>query len=514
MSIKKLLWVLFYGLLFSILLHNSFSYLDPDFGWHLKFGEIIWYTADVPRDQIFMWTLAGKTWVDHEWLANLGIYGLWSIGGYIFVSLCFALIPVITIWLINRHIFSHFIKNKEGQIIIACIEMVALYGMAPHLGIRVQELTLLALTILLILFSRVSIQKNLTPPWWLPLLFYVWACVHAGFLLGLGLLTFWLGFQIVIFYFPRLRGKYLIPLARPFLYQWVLLGGLSFLLTLITPYGLSLYSFLSEYRDTFYQSHIQEWLSPFTFPIHYTQIILNLFVISSSLTVYKVLYKKDIILNYIIIALLSIMSFKSVRHFPLLMGGWLILILPHLIPELTKKISLGKTHLLSALTGIALFGVTIFILLFTRFTTAPFSSYCVNYACGAVKFLKDHPEYHNRLFNSYNVGGYMIGVAPEIPLFIDGRLPQYPYKGHSALGEYLEFSKPSGVRKKLNEHNIQTVIYQKYPPTPKPNWFEKYFLGYGWPENQINPFLAYISSSANWTRVYEDETGLVYIKKE
>ncbi len=62
---KKLLWALFYLFVFSFLACNSFSYLDPDFGWHLRFGQIIWESRSLPHDQIFMWSLGGQQWVDH-----------------------------------------------------------------------------------------------------------------------------------------------------------------------------------------------------------------------------------------------------------------------------------------------------------------------------------------------------------------------------------------------------------------------------------------------------------------
>jgi len=55
------------GFLFSrfsaTLLHNSFSYLDPDFGWHMKTGELIWQTRAVPDLNLNDYTLAGTHWL-------------------------------------------------------------------------------------------------------------------------------------------------------------------------------------------------------------------------------------------------------------------------------------------------------------------------------------------------------------------------------------------------------------------------------------------------------------------
>ena len=85
------------------------------------------------------------------------------------------------------------------------------------------------------------------------------------------------------------------------------------------------------------------------------------------------------------------------------------------------------------------------IVLFTNKITIiqnPFNSFCQNYPCGAVKFLKNNPQYHNlKIFNDYNYGGYLIWTCPNIKLFIDGRLPQYDFAGHTLMEEYYEFAK-------------------------------------------------------------------------
>lgn len=511
---KKLLWTLFYLLIFSILVYNSFSYLDPDFGWHLRFGEVVWKTLSVPHDQMFMWPIAGQEWVDHEWLANLKIYWLWSIGGYILVTLSFALIPLATIALINYYLFTTFLKTERSQILLAILEIIILLIMRPHLGIRVQEVTLLGVAILLILLSQYNLKKRLTPPWWLPIFFYLWACLHAGFLFGLLILCSWLVVQVGLYYIPNIFPKKLTPLPKPLLLQWLLISGLSFIATLTTPYGFSLYDFLSGYQDTYYQTKIKEWLSPYVFPLHYGQIIFDLIVISSTMALYLIRGKKDLIFNYLVTGILLIMATKSVRHFPLLMVAWLILILPYLIPEIAKRITIPLHRHLKLGAALCLGIISLYALLSARWTTKPFTTYCTVYACEAVQFLKQHPQYTNRLLNPYNMGGYMIGVSPEIPLFIDGRLPQYQFGSHSILEEYYQFFNSDLLRKKLDQHEIKSVFYQKPTSAPQPDWFESYFLGYQRIQPLPSNLLTYLHSSSDWENVYEDDKSLIFIKKQ
>lgn len=509
---KKFGWILFYIFIFSLLILNSFSYLDPDFGWHLRFGEIIWQTKTLPHDQIFMWTLEGKSWVDHEWLANLFMYGLWSVGGYILVSIFFALIPVFTIFIINKYLFTNFLKTIEARVATALFEIAAIIAMLPHLGVRIQEITLLATSLLLITLTYKNREKLL--PWWLPVFFYFWACLHAGFFIGLVILFVWICSEILLFYVPSLQKFGVQALLKKNLQYSVLICGLSFIFTLITPYGLVLYHFLFDYRDTFYQTHIQEWLSPFIFPIHYKQIGLNLLVITSFTGTIFSLRKKVPLFIYCIITLLVIMAFKSTRHFPLLMIAWFILVFPLFIPELTSKIKFTYIKFISLITLACLLCLSIYLLVTTKFTTNPFVSYCQMYPCEAAHFLKNNPELTKQLFNSYNFGGYLIGVSPELRLFIDGRLPQYPFNNHSILREYYLFFNPEYSRKKLDEHTISTVLLQKTIPNQKKNWFEKYILGFDPNSSNIhNSLLAHVSASSNWTKVYEDKVSLIYIRK-
>ena len=70
---KAVFWIFFYFFIFCLLLRNGFSYLDPDFGWHLQVGKEIALSAQGPSQNIYNYTYTG-TWVDHEWLSNYFIF--------------------------------------------------------------------------------------------------------------------------------------------------------------------------------------------------------------------------------------------------------------------------------------------------------------------------------------------------------------------------------------------------------------------------------------------------------
>src|SRR5215510_4162466 len=48
---------------------------DPDLWWHLKTGEIIWNTHTIPSTDLFSFTTNHHSWIAHEWLSQLTIFG-------------------------------------------------------------------------------------------------------------------------------------------------------------------------------------------------------------------------------------------------------------------------------------------------------------------------------------------------------------------------------------------------------------------------------------------------------
>src|SRR5258708_25772760 len=55
---------------------------DPDLWWHLKLGQIIWNTGQIPRTDQFSFTAQGHPWIAHEWLSQVVLYLTWRTGGY------------------------------------------------------------------------------------------------------------------------------------------------------------------------------------------------------------------------------------------------------------------------------------------------------------------------------------------------------------------------------------------------------------------------------------------------
>ncbi len=507
---KRLGWTLFYACVFCLLIYNSFSYLDPDYGWHLAFGRHIWLTGAVPHDQIYMWTIAGQTWVDHEWLSNLITFAVSSFSGYVGVTVFFALLPVAMLATANSYLFRSSSRPAE-RIALAVFEFAAIIAMLPHLGVRMQEWTILFFLLLLLIIEGVRRSRRWQSSLWLVPLLYAWSCLHGGFLIGIAITIGWIGYEWVLALFAkRFAWMHDQPLTVALLWKITVIAAIAIAATLATPYGPGLYAFLSDYTQTFYVTHIQEWRSPFTVPIRYWQLGVIIATVAGAIFCRLVSKEKLPAWNIAVGALLVIMSLKSVRHFPLFAVATLVLIAPAIIRSLSPAWSMELSKLNKTTATICLAMLSVLLAIGAKITDRPFESYCKNYPCEAARFLSEKAEYSSRLFNAYNWGGYLIGAAPDLRLFIDGRLPQYDFRGRTMLEEYVDFLSPT-AEEKLSEHGIQNVLIETSPSMPKLDWFERVILGYR--DDQFTPntsLIDYLSESPDWSIVYEDAISRIY----
>lgn len=541
---KTALWFLFYFFIFLYLLKNSFSYLDNDLGWHLRVGEQILKDKAVPSLEYYDYTLEGKTWVDHEWLMNAGTYYVYKNFGYVTLNVIFALIVTLTLIVLTFFTKKYFLKeestpesqftNLKGDGFIMLFQLFGVIAMSPHLGVRMQEISLLFMLILLVIIHNFSQKKNFYVLLWLLPLFYFWACLHAGFLIGLFLLFFFAGTKILenilkkIKFFNFLDFEH--SLSQKNIFMFLSFSFLAIFTTLITPYGLKLYSFLSEYTNTFYMKKIAEWLPAYYLPIQYAQLFYAALT-TTILFLYLYLLMKQrksekkfkVNLWYLLLTLLFlVLSFKSKRHFPLFFISSFVLtiqIAQHyfIIPKKWFNF-FTESKIIKSYLAIGLIILSFAYTFKINFNSDPFSSqkYYPSYPFGATNYLKTHPEYNDyRILNDYSWGGYLIWAYPEKKLFIDGRLPQYQFAGHTMLEEYFEFFNEEKTANKLEEYNVKIVMIRLFQNIHL-NWFEKYILKIN--ENEINDvknnLLEYLKNSDDWSLIYEDPISNLYVKNK
>src|SRR5690606_703949 len=64
---------------------------DPDMWWHMKVGEKIVQTGELPRTDEYSYTTGHHAWIPHEWLPEILIYTAYRWGGLVGLMLALGL---------------------------------------------------------------------------------------------------------------------------------------------------------------------------------------------------------------------------------------------------------------------------------------------------------------------------------------------------------------------------------------------------------------------------------------
>ncbi len=81
-NLTKSFGFLAFGVLFSVIAFASLVEIkDLDLWLHIKMGEIITSTGNVPAQDVLSGTIAGKPWVNHEWLFQTIVYSVKAVFG-------------------------------------------------------------------------------------------------------------------------------------------------------------------------------------------------------------------------------------------------------------------------------------------------------------------------------------------------------------------------------------------------------------------------------------------------
>ena len=539
-NFTQIFTIAFYLLFFLLLLKNSLGYLDPDLGWHLKAGEEVVKTGQINQINHYNYILEeNNTWVNHEWLSDSILFLIYSNYNYFTLNIIFALLMCIILGIAHNFIVKNFTLDRKSIVTLLPFFTLGLIACQPSLGVRVQELTILFLLLELIViykFENESLKNNkkswkkLIP---LPIIIGLWANMHGGFLLGVFILYFYLAIKIAELIIFNLKSKYFFvnkissffnfnkKLKARELKMFLYFAVTSSLFTLINPYGLELFDFLSSYKNNAYLKIIGEWLPQYQEPFLYWQI-LYIGIIIASLLVSFLMYKNKKEINslwhLVLILFFIVLAIKSRRHFPLLFISSLPFLSSFIydeIKETIRNIKIGRTvidvFIKAYLSFVFLF---VFLLLATSIKVIknPFTYYCQKYPCQALEFIKNDPKISSaRIFNSYGWGGYLIHQWPEKKIFIDGRLPQIKIKDHSYLEEYLLFFKDEqSIKQKIEEYQIELFLLEKRK-TKKTKWLDQKLTGSKETKDKNNQLINYLE--ANFNKIYEDDIALIYFKR-
>jgi hypothetical protein len=229
--------------------------LDSDTGWHIRTGEMILRTGEIPRTDPFSHTLAGREWFAWEWLADVlmalahqwrGLAGVVG-GALIVLLLAYGVLQQVMIRRGSDPLLA------GGLTLFAAICCIVHWLARPHL---------FSILLMVIWLAMVEDYRRRRSRWILatPLLVVLWANLHGAFAIIFALLVIYavgeLGEQL-------LARRFSMAGYRSIGLTYGVVGLLSALAALVTPFGAGLYRHIWRYlNDRELLASIQEFQSP------------------------------------------------------------------------------------------------------------------------------------------------------------------------------------------------------------------------------------------------------------
>ena len=210
---------------------------DPDLWGHLRFGRDIIVSGTVARTPSYSFT-ADRPWVNHEWLAEVIMASAYRAGSAGLLALS-ATVAVATFLALAVIILGAGVRGPAAAGLLAA----AMLGASLQLmTVRPQLFSVLLLAVLLLILTRSPRRPALLVA--TPALFALWANLHGGWIVGMGVLGLWVA----------------VAVARGSLSTWRAAAVLAsaVLGSLCTPYGFGLWTFLAE-TVRVGRADIEEW---------------------------------------------------------------------------------------------------------------------------------------------------------------------------------------------------------------------------------------------------------------
>ncbi|MDR3622096.1 MAG: hypothetical protein P4L85_22290 [Paludisphaera borealis] len=154
-----------------------FPLKDTDFFWHLRTGDLIRKTGQIPRIDFYTFTRDGTPWIDLHWMFQVGVSWIYERGGVPALTLAKCVITCAALLLL---ITARRRTWPVWTMILAWIP--ALLVLSGRMYVRPETLSLFYLSIYLAVLCRWDRRPWLA--WLLPFVQVAWVNSHGLFVLG------------------------------------------------------------------------------------------------------------------------------------------------------------------------------------------------------------------------------------------------------------------------------------------------------------------------------------------
>ncbi len=422
---------------------------DPDLWWHLRTGQLIVENHRLFHADPYSFTKFGQPWIDHEWLSQILIFGLYKSVGWGGLIAAFAA-------LISFAFFFVFLRSKGKPYVAGTMTVWGAIASVPSWGVRPQMFTLFLASLLLFILERSDQQVRRL--WWTPPLMLLWVNLHAGYALGVAfLLIFLLGEAVELAW-----GQPPKPDASARLKTLAAVTVASIAVVPLGPYGTAMYRYpLQTVHSRAMLAYIGEWQSP---DFHQLKYLPALCLVLACLAVPALSPRRLRARELLLLAFTLGAALRSVRHVPIFALAAVPLLSAVLQARFEQMKALPFDHP-SPLTQRKLIVNLLVLCALLGFVTVRVATVvsrqgameAKEFPAAAVRFL-EVARTPAPLMNHYNWGGYFIWrLYPRYRVYIDGRADVY---GDSFLQEFAStyYLRGSAWRSGLERWGIETVV--------------------------------------------------------
>jgi hypothetical protein len=455
---------------------------DPDVWWHLRTGQLILQNHSLFHTDPYSFTRFGQPWINHEWLSEVLLFGLYRVAGFGGLIVAFAVVIAATFLLV-------FARSAGRPYLASLMTLWGAVASAPSWGVRPQMFSLLLASIFLVLLEASEQRPRLL--WWTVPLMLLWANLHAGYPIGLAFIALFLLGEAL----EAAIGPEPWPRSAPRLKLLAMAFGLCLALVALNPNGVQIYRYPFEtLRSAAMHRFIHEWFSPDFHDPTYLPLLLMLLALVAGLA----LLPRSPRLRSLLLVLATIpAALRSIRHIPIL-----VLVIVPVLAELAhtwlqrsgmnrlfRTPLTGSASRTLAINFVVLFAFAGFTVLRVRHVVSRQAEVeAKNFPATAAAFLEQrHPP--GPMMNHYNWGGYFIWkLYPQYRVFMDGRADVY---GDTLMTDFGDCYHLTGNwRKSLQAWSIQTVVL---PPDA--------------------PLITALRSGPDWEQIYSDSEAVILTRR-
>lgn len=450
-------WVLvgLLGTLFSLALQPA---VDPDLGWHLGTGRWIVQQGRIPFTDPFSWSVPGRKWIAHEWLTEVAMHSVRSVGGDPLLIVMWAGIITATWGVLHRtaRILGASRSWAGWVTALGAISTIRMWGVRPqmitffltaYVGMRLQR------------WTRAADRRGRLP-WELAPLTALWVNLHGGYIFGIVMVGVFAcgatGERLISRLNPRRAAR---PTWKATGSLWALFGG-CLAASLCSPNTLDgliyPFTYLGDNASTRY---VGEWFRPdYSKPQFWPFALL----LAASVPAMVIGFRRRLIgLTEVgLVVPFAVLGAQSMRNISLFVVC-AVPVFAAVVSELLRERALSRSQRIAAKLGrgklrrtgqssrTAITRQLTVLIVAAVASIATVSSVAMAQSSisaqgnanarasllpvAAAQWLADHPG--GKVFNHYNYGGWL--VLQQVPVFIDGRPDMY---GDTFMDEYVRIT--------------------------------------------------------------------------